>query len=883
MTPLEGRRIGRYQLASRIGAGGMGEVYKAIDSNLKRSVAIKVLPASLAGDAERLARFQREAEVLAALNHPNIAAIYGLERSGDTTALVMELVEGPTLADRIAQGAIQIDEALPIAKQIAEALEAAHEQGIIHRDLKPANIKVRSDGTVKVLDFGLAKVMAPAPGSSPNLSQSPTITTPAMTQAGMILGTAAYMSPEQAKGRQADRRSDLWAFGAVLYEMLTGKRAFAGEDTVDVLSRVLQREPEWGALPAGVSPTLVLYLKRCLYKDSKQRLADMHDMRLALEGAFDTTAPQTTLSATSSAPRGRLAWIAFAVALVAAIALGVPAMRHLRETPLPETRVDIKTPVTDEPMSFALAPDGRQIVFAASGDGGPRLWLRFLAASSAQPLVGTEGGTFPFWSPDSQSIGFFADGKLKRVGIGGGSPQVLATAVARGGTWNADGIILFTFTTAGPLFRVPASGGQAVAVAVNLDGRASSPSFLPDGRQFLFSTLETPATVGIYLGSLDSPNTQRLTSADSAGAYLSSGWLLWVRAGTLVAQRLDLTRKELTGDPVTVADPVASYGPTPAVSVSTAGLVAYRAGGTRRRQLAWFDRSGNALGVMGVPSEDNLSHPSVAPDGRRVAVDRTERGNADIWVLEGTGTSRVTFDAAADLSPIWSPDGARIVFNSSRKGDSNLYQKSSSGGGAEEPLFESPLQQSATDWSNDGQFILYFSLDPQTNGDLWVLPMEGDRKPSVFLKTGFNEVFGQFSPDRRWVVYRSNESGRNEIYIRAFAATASRVVASPAAGQWQVSSAGGIFPRWRSDGKELYYIGPKGEMMAVPIAATETTLEPGAPVTLFPTRIVGGGADNFQGRQYDVTRDGRFLINTDLDEGSSSITLLQNWTPGSNK
>ena len=332
LTP--GTRLGPYEVLTQIGAGGMGEVYRATDTNLKRSVAIKVLPASVAGDAERLARFQREAEVLAALNHPNIAAIYGLERSGDTTALVMELVEGPTLTDRIAQGAIPIDEAVPIAKQIAEALEAAHEQGIIHRDLKPANIKVRSDGTVKVLDFGLAKAMAPAPGSSPNLSQSPTITTPAMTQAGMILGTAAYMSPEQAKGREADKRSDLWAFGTVLYEMLTGRRAFEGEDTVDVLSRVLQREPEWGALPAGVSPTLVLYLKRCLYKDSKQRLGDMHDMRLALEGAFDTTAPQTTSSATSSAPRGRLAWMAFGVALVAAIALGVPAMRHLRETPL---------------------------------------------------------------------------------------------------------------------------------------------------------------------------------------------------------------------------------------------------------------------------------------------------------------------------------------------------------------------------------------------------------------------------------------------------------------------------------------------------------------------------------------------------------------------
>ncbi len=413
------------------------------------------------------------------------------------------------------------------------------------------------------------------------------------------------------------------------------------------------------------------------------------------------------------------------------------------------------------------------------------------------------------------------------------------------------------------------------------------PFFLPDGRQFLFLAQGTPETAGIYLGSLDSAETQRLTAADTAGVYLSlgdggmAGWLLWVRAGTLVAQRLDLEGKALTGDPVTLADPVAfdaGFGSV-AVSVSASGLVAYRAGGANRRQLAWFDRSGKALGTMGAPDENGLIAPSVSPDGRRVAVFRTVQGNTDIWLLDGTRTSRFTFDAARETFPIWSPDGSRIAFESNRKGHRDLYQKPSSGAGAEELLVESPQDKIAIDWSADGRFILYFSFDPQTGRDLWVLPMEGDRKPWVFLKTTFNERQGQFSADGHWVAYTSNESGRDEIYIQPFAApAASGAAASPAAGQWQVSTAGGVFPRWRSDGKELYYIGPSGEMMAAPITATGTTLEPGAPVALFPTRILGGGVDNGQGRQYDVTRDGRFLINTVLDD-ASSITLIQNWNP----
>ena len=516
MALLPGTRLGPYEVIAQIGAGGMGEVYRATDTSLRRSVAIKVLPDSVVGDTERLARFQREAEVLAAFNHPNIAAIYGLERSTATTALVMELVEGTTLADRISQGAVPVDEALSIAKQIADALEAAHEQNIIHRDLKPANIKVRPDGTVKVLDFGLAKAMEPAGAMSASLSMSPTITTPAMTQAGMILGTAAYMSPEQARGKPVDKRADIWAFGAVLFEMLTGKRAFPGEDITDTLAAVVRAEPDWGALPADLPSALRAYLTRCLQKDPRQRVQAIGDVRLALTGAFETAMPQRTTTATSATPRGRLVWMALlASAAVVIVSLAVPTLQHLRETPPPETRTEIVTPVTDQPTSIALSPDGQQIVFVASDEGGSRLWLRFLATTTAQPLAGTEGATDPFWSPDSRAIGFFARGALKRLDVGGGgTPQTLAPVVTgRGGTWNTDGVIVFAPSDGTHLMRVSATGGTAAAVTTLGPQQAAHrfPHFLPDGRRFLFNVRSASNTDTIYLGALDGSAPIRLT------------------------------------------------------------------------------------------------------------------------------------------------------------------------------------------------------------------------------------------------------------------------------------------------------------------------------------------------------------------------------------
>jgi len=923
-----GTRLGVYEVTTQIGEGGMGQVYRATDTKLKRQVAIKILPPSLAADPDRLARFQREAEVLASLNHPNIAHIYGLERqegqegtAGPATSfIVMELVEGFDLSERIGRGAIPIDEALPIAKQIADALEAAHEQGIIHRDLKPANIKVRADGTVKVLDFGLAKAMGPAEAGhhddprgvrlQADLTRSPTITTPAMTQAGMILGTAAYMSPEQARGLTVDKRADLWAFGVVLWEMLTGTRLFEGSTVSDTLASVLKTEPDWNALAPTTPAAIRRLLRRCLEKDRRRRIADAADARLEIEDALTAPAAVDGASVTSAASGGRLAWMAaLSVVAVVIVALAVPAVRYLREappSPLPETRVDIVTPATDSPAAFALSPDGRQIVFVASGDGAPRLWVRSLATTTAQPLAGTEGAQFPFWSPDSRSVGFFAEGKLKRFDLGGGAPQTVAPAPnARGGTWNADGFILFNPSNASPLFRVPASGGQPVAVT-KLDRQQSGhrfPSFLPDGRHFLFYAQGAPDTAGIYLGSLDAPGTHRLTLADTGGGvYLSPGWLLWIRAQTLVARRLNLNGPALTGDPVILADRVVvdTTFNVAALSASPDGPVAYRTGGATRRQLIWADRSGTALGPLGAPDETGMLDLTVSPDGHRVAVSRSVQGNWDIWLLDGPRMSRFTFDAESDRYPVWSPDGRRIVFASARKGHRDLYQGSSSRAG-EGLLLASAQDKVPSDWSADGRFVLYMSRDPQTDWDLWVLPMEGDRTSWVFLKTPFRESAGTFSPDGRWVAYMSDESGRMEIYVRPFAAPADgaalqprsgqaatavqrsvRLQPDPAGGQWQVSTAGGIHPRWGRDGKELYYLNPAGAMMAAPIAVTGSTLAPGTPVALFPTRIVGGGAENSPGPQYDVTRDGRFLINTLLDEASAPITLLQNWHPEAN-
>jgi eukaryotic-like serine/threonine-protein kinase len=869
----------------------MGQVFRATDTKLKRQVAIKVLPPSVAADADRLARFRREAEVLASLNHPNVAAIYGLEEhppasggQAGVTALVMELIEGDDLSQRIARGAIPLEDALPIAKQIAEGLEAAHERGIVHRDLKPANIKVRPDGTVKVLDFGLAKSLDPAAASISGATNSPTVTSPAMTQAGVILGTAAYMSPEQARGKGVDRRVDIWAFGAVLFEMLTGRRAFDGDDVAETLANVINKEPAWDALPPSTPAHVRQTLRVCLKKATRDRVPDIGAVRLALDGAFEPVASQS-IAMTTASSRGRLPWIAtlaVAVALVAAMAS--PTLRHLREAPPtvpPEMRLEITTPVSDAPLQFALSPDGRSLVFVASGDGPSRLWLRPLDRAEAEPLPGTEGATYPFWSPDSRSIGFVAGNALRRLEVGGGAPQLLTTVrnSTAQGSWSTDGTILFAHSGAAPVRRIAATGGEAVEVT-RLDPPHHSghraPQFLPDGRHFLFYALGTPETSGLYLGSLDGGTPVRLTAADSGGGFLPPDHVVFVRQGTLVARRLDLSKGALTGDPVTLADRVSPEGiARGGFSVSASGSIAYRAGGGRApRLLTWVDRTGKVVGVAGEPDPNAPASPELSRDGRRVAMWRGVQGNADIWLMDliRGGMTRLTFDAALDIGPVWSPDGMRIAFRSNRTGIYDLYVKPSNGSAAETRLVDSPYGKGVEDWSADGRWLVYSEGAPKTGGDLWALDLHSpDPTPRVVANTAAQETQAQLSPDGRWLAYSTNESSRFEVVVQPFPG---------AGGKWPVSTNGGLAPRWRADGKELYFVAPDATMMAVPVTTSGTSFEAGTPVPLFATRIEGGAPA--EAPEYAVARDGRFLINRPVAQATvAPITLILNWKPPS--
>ena len=860
--------------------GGMGEVYRATDKNLKRQVAIKVLPEAVAADAERLVRFQREAEVLASLNHPNIAIIHGLEKSDGVTGLVMELVEGPTLADRIAQGPVPIDEALPIAKQIAEALEAAHDQGIIHRDLKPANVKVRPNGVVKVLDFGLAKAMEPMTTTSPNSSQSPTITTPAMTQAGVILGTAAYMAPEQARGNTLDRRADIWAFGCVLYEMLTGRRAFDGASAVEVISNVLKTDPEWAALPAETPTVVRSLLRRCLQRDSSRRLRDAADARFQIEEALSDSGNAEPGRATVSGARRRRWWVA---ALIVASAAAVAVSLWLSRRPAPdpeEVRFEINAPPTTEPTSIALSPDGKTVVFVATSDRQSRLWVRPLNTVSAKPLAGTENAKLPFWSPDSRSVGFAADAQLKRVDIDSGAVRVLTSGGALGGAWNRDGTILFDPGPGAGLFRVSDEGGEPRAVTRGTPEANDqwSPQFLPDHRHYLFYA--TGTAPGIYGGDLQtSEPPRRIVEAQSA-AYASSGHLLFVREGTLFAQAFDPVRLVLAGSPVVIAEHVVEgggTGATAALSTSAAGPFAYRTGpSTARNHFVWFDRSGNAQETIPGSDDFDAFHSSLSRDGSRLAFSRID-GTADIWVLDvksGVPT-RFTFDPLFDLTPEWSPDGSRIAFTSNRRGPTEfaLYMKSADGTGKDELLVAEGLPTtSPNDWSPDGRFILYVIARDDGNADIMALPLEGDRKGVPVVATSFRESNAQFSPDGRWIAFQSSESGEPEIYVQPFL--------RPGAKQ-RISRAGGVQARWRRDGKELFYLAPDQRLMAVPIqldAELPNGVDVGTPAALFTTSLAGV-PQNGSGRHYMVSRDGqRFLMDT-LREVTIPITVVLNWKP----
>jgi serine/threonine protein kinase/Tol biopolymer transport system component len=885
-----GAQLGSYEVRSLLGKGGMGEVYRAHDSKLGRDVAIKVLPDNVASDPDRVARFEREARFLASLNHPRIASLFGMEdatgpRAEAVRFLVMELVEGETLADRLRHGALPPREALRLACHIAEAVEAAHEKGVIHRDLKPANIKITPDDQIKVLDFGLAKALdaAPAPG---DVTHSPTLSMG--TQAGMILGTAAYMSPEQAKGSAVDHRSDIFSFGTILYEMLTGRAPFKGDTAAEILASVLIRDPDFAALPSTLNPRVVDLLRRCLDKNPKRRWQAAGDLRAELETLAVSAEGASTIDAAprryKAARRGWLAWAALAAAALVALGLAIPAVMHLREGP-PDVSAIRSTLLAPEGTTLdfiqgaglpALSPDGRRVVFGArAADGRQPLWVRSLDGLTAQPLAGTEGAAFPFWSPDSRSVAFFADGKLKKIDTAGGPMLTLTDApVGRGGTWNRQGVIVFSPSNALGLHRVSSAGGPSTPLSIQ---QGSFPWFLPDGEHFLYQPPGPEAGYSFRVGSLNSGEGAVL--GVGSNAMYANGHLLFLRDGTLMAQPFDPDRLATTGDIVPLAEGVQTVldsGRAGVFSVSDTGLLLYRQGVGSRRQLVWFDRTGKALGTVGEADSALEGDPALSPDGRRVTVVRTVQRNADIWIVDLVrgGTTRFTFDAAIDGSPIWSKDDTQIAFSSNRTSTGgtavafDVYSKPSSGAGAERLLLESPGGQFPDDWSADG-VLLYRSLDSNVSSDLWALPMQGDRKPVAVATSRFTEANGRFSPDGRWIAYQSTESGRYEIYVVPFPA---------GSGKWQISIGGGIWPQWRRDGKELFYVTLDGHMMAVTIALSEISLEAAPPVPLFQTATFAGGAAVRP--PYAVSADGQFLFSVSVaDAISPSMTLFQNWMP----
>jgi serine/threonine protein kinase/Tol biopolymer transport system component len=888
MPLVTGTRFGPYEIIASIGAGGMGEVYRARDTRLGRDVALKI-------SAEQFSeRFEREARAVASLNHPNICTLHDV----GPNYLVMELVEGES-----PQGPLLLETALAYARQIANALDAAHQKGIVHRDLKPGNIKIKADGTVKVLDFGLAKMLDAREGGGAEaavagITASPTMTSPAITRAGVILGTAAYMSPEQARGKTVDKRADIWAFGVVLYEMITGQRLFKGDDVSETLAAVIKEEPRWNEVPTQVRRLL----QSCLEKDPNRRLRDIGDVWRLLDEA-----PASPIGEPRH-PR-LLGWSGLAVAAVVAAALTPIAVTHFREAPLasPEpVRFQIAPPekLTLSPNGgFAVSPDGRKLVYAAAGpDNVMRLWLRALDSIEAKPLAGTEGSTGlqPFWSPDSRFVAFNAEGKLKKLDISGGPPQTVCDVpVVAGGSWNRDGLIVFG-ANLGVVMRVSAAGGVAVPLT-QLDPARQEvthvfPSFLPDGRHFLYLRYSNiPDKSGTYIGDVDTtPEAQSaspLVATPFESAYLSAvgttpGQLLFRRQGTLMAQPFDEQSLKLSGDPVPVAEGLASFLGVGFFSGSTNGTLVYLTGSpAQSSQLTWFDRQGKALGSVAEPGVYTAATLALSPDAARAAVSRLDYGaqaRRDIWLLDlgpGRGT-RFSFGTGFSGNAVWSPDGSRIIFGSNPNGPYDLYLKQANGANDEEVLLKSSESKTPSSWSSDGRWLLYTAADPKTNSDLWVLPLDGDRssagsgrpenvesrKPRLFLGTEFNEGQGQFSPDSRWVAYQSDESGRMEVYVRAFS------LSSPS-GKWLVSKGGATGARWRRDGKELFYTSADGSITAVDVRGSEA-FRVGTPESLFklPASIT----------TWDVNADGtRFLVPVPMQQRSQSpFTVVLNWQAG---
>jgi Tol biopolymer transport system component len=860
----------------------MGEVYRARDAKLQRDVAIKVLPDAFAQDADRLVRFEREARTLAALNHPNIAAIYGIEEADGARALVMELVAGRDLSVVIAQGPMSLADTLPIARQIVDALEAAHDAGIIHRDLKPANIKVRDDGTVKVLDFGLAKAMDPT-GSS-DAANSPTLTGRA-TQMGMIIGTAAYMAPEQAKGRAADRRADIWAFGVVLYEMLTGRRAFAGDDVSDVLASVLKTDPDWRALPADLPPSIRRLLRRCLEKDPRRRLGAIGDARLELDeiepAAIVVTGTTVTVKDHSITP---LLWSAVAGIVLTALvaALLWPASRPETGTGL--ARMSVLAPpgtgLFPDSAQIAISPDGKMVAFVV-GDlqSITELWVRSLDSLAARRVDGADGAILPFWSPDSRRIGFFTPDKLKTVAVTGGRVEALCGAPGSGGrgaAWSSSNVIVFARDASGPLYRISANGGEPrPATTIDAARKQSGhrfPAFLPDGDHFLFAAL--PGRGGkfdIFAGSLHDGTSTLVGSMESAPVFAEPGWLLYARQGVLAAQPFDVRTLKVTGEavslddePTSILDPATSFTAGHSASVSLSGSLAYFSSPSVNTTATWIDAAGKTTGTIKLP-EGQYAALSISPGGTHaVFVRSTSVTESSLWLVDLThgGAVPLSSGRGRNDSPVWSPDSTRVVFASDRDGAQDFFVKNVADASPEQPLYRSPVVFKNPDgWSSDGRWIVFTQLDPDTAQNIWLLPTSGSMLPVPYLRGPLRDDTGKPSPDGHWLAYVSDDTGRFELYVQSF----------PEPGHKQQISTDGVAGQWWTrDGRHLLFVNGDGKSLWRADVEPGTTLKVSAPLRIatLPPNVVAE----------DAMPDGqRFLALVPERAGTGSVTVVQNW------
>jgi eukaryotic-like serine/threonine-protein kinase len=882
----------------------MGEVYRARDTRLDRTVAIKVLPEQFAADPERCERFERECRAAAALNHPNICDLYDVGEASNPGSsakavrfLVMEYLEGQTLAERLVRGSLQLSEVLRFAVELADALDHAHRRGLVHRDLKPGNVMITKAGA-KLLDFGLSKLQ---PGA--NLIALSTVSPGGvqLTEVGEVLGTYPYIAPEQLTGRDADVRSDIFAFGAIVHEMATGRRAFEGTTAATVVGAVLHLDPPpISSIQPVAPPALDRIVTRCLAKDPDDRWQSARDLMLDLKWVAGSKTDASIAPASHHFnTRERWAWLASGLMFMLLVLGSAAGIVDVRRAPLdePAQRLSLLPPLNVRPAGLAagggaaISPDGRRLAFVATGpDGRKVVWMRTLELIDAQPLPATEGAAYPFWSPDSQFIGFFAQGKLKRIAATGGQSQTIADALQpRGGTWSEEGVILFLANAGERWYRVAAAGGSATPMTIDSPNTESYwPFFLPDGRHFLF--FGRPEKPGIYVASLDSTAAALVLAEHVGVAYAQPGYLLSL-AGlarnsedrTLVAIPFDATRLQITGPSSVVAEHVAyeTLFARGAFSSSQNGKVVYQTEYAPATQLIWFDREGKQLAILG--GSNGYRKPALSPDEKTVAVERPdpETEGTDIWLVETTRgvASRLTVDPAPDWSPVWSPDGSRVVFTSPRDSlPPNLYQQDSRGAGPGEFLLRGNRVVHPRDWSNDGRFLVYDALDPKTQWDIAILPMGPptagtNRKAVPFLQTDFNEHNGQFSPDGRLIAYVSDESGTLEVYVTPFPATGDR---------WRkrISSSGGVQPRWRHDGKELFYIAPDGTLMAVSVR-TEGTFEADSARPLFKTRLAGLGSliTSPIATNYAVSANGRRFLMASMTEEipPASVTVLSNW------